>query len=80
MKRNISIKYYTNMNRCKESSFEASTSFGIKVCISLTNAVTPETDRERERERLAQFNVGPWHYVRPYSLEANSTFSLRPAV
>ena len=46
------------MNRCKESSFEASTSFGIKVCISLTNAVTPETDRERERERERERDTG----------------------
>jgi len=34
------------MNRCKEPSFEASTSFGINVCINLTNAVTSETERD----------------------------------
>jgi hypothetical protein len=32
-----------------------------------------------DRMTLSQFNVGSWHYVRPYSFEANSAFSLYSA-
>jgi hypothetical protein len=62
------------MNRCKDRSFEAFPSFGITACFNLTNTLTSET------EALGQFNVRSWHYVRPYSLEANSAFSLYSTV